>query len=322
MTATPSVAGLDEVPRRFGLPPSEPDFYKGPIQKPEKWLVRLVFVWLGIAALGSLISVLSPDPLIAAIFAPPGPVFFTRAVSMIFFTWVFMYVLGWLVEKHGLNVAYSRKFGHIVGSLVFPLLAVPAVLPLDELYHAWYQSIVWRSLFSFLIPYALLVQPIRSRFRPFYICMRALDRPEDRPYTLLWFCLQMLAISVVMLPMTQYYVHVGMWSLFLIPALAVGLGDGLAEPVGKLFGKKKYEVGALFTQQRYVRTYVGSACVAFFTVVGVLVNAPVLSNAQFWFLMFTLPPVITLIEARSPHTWDNFFMYVGCGVFIYLALLI
>ena len=306
----------------FGLPPSEPDTYTGPIQKAEKWVLYLFSAWITLAITGTLVSATTNDPIISAIFQVPDITFFKQSFTTLFSTLILLNVLGLLVDKLGVNVAITRKTGHILGTFIFPLMVVPTIITGDLLYQAWYESVIWRSIFLIIIPYALLVHPIRSRVRPLYFCMRALDRPEDRPYTLFWFTTQMLAISLLMIPMTQYFVHIGMWSLFLIPAMANGLGDGLAEPLGKIFGKRRYEVKALFTNKTYTRSYIGSSCVAFFTALGVILNVHALSSDQFWFLLITLPIAITFIEARSPHTWDNFFIYAGCGGFIYFALLL
>ena len=132
---------------------------------------------------------------------------------------------------------------------------------------------------------------------------------------------QMLAIGLILTPMMQYFVSKGAWSLYLIAAMANGLGDGLAEPVGKVFGKRQYEVRALFTQRKYTRTYVGSACVAFFTALGVLINIPILTVGETISLLVILPPLITWLEAKSPHTWDNVFLYLACWLVIYLVVL-
>jgi phytol kinase len=130
----------------------------------------------------------------------------------------------------------------------------------------------------------------------------------------------MLAVGVIMLPMTQYFVSQDMWSLYLIAAMTNGLGDGLAEPVGNLWGRRKYKVRALFTRREYTRSYAGSACVAFFTALGVVVNYPVPTGGQFLLLLLILPPLMTLIEAKSPQTWDNFMLYGGCWLVIYLVV--
>ncbi len=171
------------------------------------------------------------------------------------------------------------------------------------------------------MPYALMIRPIRSRVRFLYIGHRCFDRPEDRPYTLIWFISQMLALGIILVPMTQYFVSKGLWSLYLIAAAANGLGDGLAEPIGKVFGKKKYKVYALFTKREYTRSYAGSACVAFFTAFGILLNIQILSISQLVILLAILPALITYVEAKSPNTWDNLFIYLVCWIVIYLVVL-
>ena len=55
--------------------------------------------------------------------------------------------------------------------------------------------------------------------------------------------------------------------LIWIPFLSVGLGDGLAEPVGRIWGKHKYKVRAMCTSKRYTRSLEGSAVVFFWTAV-------------------------------------------------------
>merc|ERR1719428_2268088 len=106
---------------------------------------------------------------------------------------------------------------------------------------------------------------------------------------------------------------------FMCP-LAVGLGDGLAEPIGKRFGKHKYQVYALFTQQRFTRSYEGSANVFFWTLVGVLIAIPELNIAQIIFLVVLLPPAMTFTEAKSPHTCDGPPMIGVYWIFAAIAL--
>ena len=51
-----------------------------------------------------------------------------------------------------------------------------------------------------------------------------------------------------------------------IVVLTVAIGDGLAEPVGIYLGKKKYVVPSWNMKNRYIRSYVGSACVYLFAI--------------------------------------------------------
>ena len=215
----------------------------------------------------------------------------------------------------------ARKASHIFATFFIPLIWTPAVIEGVELYHQWYLSVTWKSFAVFVIPYALMIRPIRSKVRLLYLGHRSFDRPEDRPYTLIWFMTQMLAIGLLLVPMSQYFLSNGVWSLYLIAAMSNGLGDGLAEPIGKVFGKKKYKVRALFTDREYTRSYVGSACVAFFTTLGILINIPILSTGELVTLLAILPALITVIEAKSPHTWDNVFIYLACWAVVYLVVL-
>lgn len=304
----------------LGLPPSEPDNYRGPWETPEKWTLIILAVWSFFALTGTLVSIFTTDEALAAIFALPDDRLWDRLSRQLPIT-LFVYALfGMAVEKLGVNVVFPRKFGHILFIFIFPLLVEPEIIPGDDLYRAWYLSTVWNALLGFILPYILMVRPIRSRVKPLYYCLRSFDRPEDRPYTLLWFISQMLAIALFQMPMTQYFVSEGVWSLYLISAFANGLGDGLAEPIGKIYGKKKYKVIALFSNREYTRSYVGSATVFIATAIGVLINYSVLSAIQFSILLVVMPPLMTIIEAKSPHTWDNAFMFAACWAVIALVL--
>jgi len=319
----PAASVSTSKPRKllFGLPPSEPDTYDGPWEKAEHWVIWLTLVWLGLGLLGMAIWFASDNAFITTVFAPPGDEFWGRLTRQVPLTFVITFLFGLAVEKGGLNVVYTRKTAHIIAMFVLPLFLTPAVIEGIDLYRQWYLSVTWNSFAVFALPYALMVRPIRSRVRILYLSHRSFDRPEDRPYTLIWFMSQMMAIGVLLVPMAQYFVSRGAWSLYLIVAMANGLGDGLAEPIGKIWGRRKYKVRALFTQREYTRSYAGSACVAFFTALGVLINWSILSAGELITLLAILPALITWIEARSPHTWDNFFIYLACWIVIYVVVL-
>ncbi len=302
------------------LGPSRADTHTGPMEAPERWLLWLFGLWLLMALAGTLIASYAHDEAYRSIFAIPEKAKFAR-FGLIVLATILLYVpLGLAVEKRGLNVAFTRKTGHIIGVFILPLISVPVMMDDGDLYREWYQTMVWQSIAIVVLPYSFFIRPIRSRIRIFYYCMRAIDRPEDRPYTLLWFCSQILATSVILVPMTQYFVHLNLWSLYLIPAMACGLGDGLAEPIGKMFGRRGYVARGFLTHRRYRRTYLGSACVGFFAALGVFLNIHVLSAEQFIFLIATVPVAMMITEALSPHTWDNWFMYMVCLALICIAL--
>merc|ERR1719384_1097131 len=96
--------------------------------------------------------------------------------------------------------------------------------------------------------------------------------------------------------------------LIFIPFLSVAFGDGLAEPVGRLWGKHKYEVTAIGTNKKYTRSYEGSACVFFFTLLAVLIGLPEMNVLQAILCILTIPLANTITEAKAPHTFDNHMM--------------
>jgi len=78
---------------------------------------------------------------------------------------------------------------------------------------------------------------------------------------------------------------------------------------------------ALCTSKQYVRSYEGSAVVFLFTLIGVILahlssseEAP-LTTGQTVVLAALTPLCATLVEAFSPHTLDNQFLF-GINFFI------
>lgn len=321
MSNVPPPVGKNKARKPFlGLPASEPDTYDGPWERAEHWVLWLAAFWFFMCIAGTILAYTAQSEFIATVFALPDQTLLPKLSRQLPATFLIYLVFGLAVDTGRINVAYTRKTIHIMATFLIPVLWTPAVISGVDLYRAWYMSVTWNSFAVFVIPYVLMIRPIRSKVRILYLGHRCFDRPEDRPYTLIWFMTQMLAIGLILVPMTQYFAANGVWSLYLIAAMSNGLGDGLAEPIGKVFGKKKYEVRALFTSRKYTRSYAGSACVAFFTALGVLINIPILSTGELITLLAILPALMTLIEAKSPHTWDNFFMYIACWAVIYVVV--
>jgi len=215
------------------------------------------------------------------------------------------YWCGLLVIHHNVKVNYTRKTFH------FAFFFLPLLL----------QSVVAYSYSAatFLMDIALVfifltvfIAPIRTRFRPVATMFRSIDRPEDRPLTLTWLYTQFLVSYLVLIPLLAYFSHHDILPLIMIILLANGIGDGLAEPVGIRFGKRKYTTFALFTRKKYVRSYVGSACVFIATFVSILLFHQHFNTVQLIVALVTIPLLITLAEAFSPHTWDSPLIY-GVG---------
>jgi len=162
---------------------------------------------------------------------------------------------------------------------------------------------LWGVWIVVYLKYVVLSQPVRENIDFFMVQFKALDRPEDRPYTIYWLTTQMVSLWVVILilgfvsPTAQ-----------IIAVMIMNFGDGLAEPVGITWGKHKYKVKAFMARRWYWRSYEGSATVYIISIISVLGGYLVVgawSTLQLIVMLILVPPIATLAEAISPHTWDS-----------------
>ena len=214
---------------------------------------------------------------------------------------------GLLVRHKGVKVNYTRKINH------FMLFFLPIYLGM----YLSYERTLGSTILGMCIMAGSLViyiEPVRRRVPIIATAFLSFDRPEDRPNTLLWLSTQILAATVIMVPLLVYFSHIGMLELIYIPLLINGFGDGLAEPVGIRFGKHPYETRALFTRKRYIRTLEGSACVLIVSIATIALFRESFTPVQFVVAMAAVPVMMTLAEALSPHTWDTPFLYTVSGL--------
>ena len=82
-------------------------------------------------------------------------------------------------------------------------------------------------------------------------------------------------------------------------AFLIGIGS---------WGKHKYKVKAFMARRWYWRSYEGSATVYIISIISVLGGYLVVgawSTLQLIVMLILVPPIATLAEAISPHTWDS-----------------
>ncbi len=217
------------------------------------------------------------------------------------------FVTGLMVLRWNVRVNYTRKINHFV------LFFVPIFL---HRAFDFQPSLVTTTATGALLiaSLGLYSHPIRSRIPPLAIMFASLDRPEDRPYTLWWLSSQVVAGYLVIIPLVILFGWLGHGGLMMIPILINAIGDGLAEPVGIRFGKHEYRVRALHGDREYVRTLEGSACVFFAGLVVIVLFQELFTPVQFWVALATVPILMTLAEAFSPHTWDTPFLFLVGGL--------
>jgi phytol kinase len=156
---------------------------------------------------------------------------------------------------------------------------------------------------------------------PLRLAFASFDRKEDRPLTLVWAVTQALFVYIVMLPCLVLLTQWNSARLILIPLIVTGVGDGIAEPIGRAWGYHKYKTSAMCTTKLYTRSIEGSLAIAAVAVVVVcaMYAGRMLTTTQFLLGIGTFPVWMPVAEAVSPHSWDNPFL-LGVGGALTFAL--
>ena len=232
---------------------------------------------------------------------------------MVFF--LVSYYGGCLVRYRGVKVGYTRKINHF--ALFFLPLLVDDLLPYEK-----NLSSLSIGLLLLLTSLSLYCNFLRKRSGLLSTSFLSFDRPEDRPYTLAWYTTQLVASSLVILGLFVCFSAIGHLNLIYIPVLIAGIGDGLAEPIGVRFGRHTYVTKAVFGGRYYHRSFEGSAWVFLTSFIVVAAFKNIFGETQFWSVLIFLPLLITLTEAKAPHTWDQPFIYLVSGAILLATHLI
>ena len=228
--------------------------------------------------------------------------------------------LGVWVCVSDIKVNYTRKLNH------FTVFFTPMILALFLPYSSTTTTAAV-SAGVFFASTLVFLKPVRDRLPAAETAFASIDRPEDRPHSLLLILSQYAVAFVVLIGLLQLLGAKGRPELISVSFLITAIGDGLAEPFGIRFGRHKYQVPSLFknadgSQASHTRSWEGSAVVYVSTLLIVLGFWTVgeFDNRQALILSLALPPAMTLAEARSPHTWDTPLMYAVGGLMVWAVL--
>jgi phytol kinase len=202
-----------------------------------------------------------------------------------------IWYIGGLLVKKGVKTNYTRKVNH------FSLLIIPFLLgagrpsrtsrPSDGNGNDFFNLII--GLLSGLSWFLMFIKPIRERVNAINTAFLSIDRPEDRPYTLLWTSTQTAANYLVAILLSAYLMMINRMELIFVVIIINGIGDGLAEPIGVRFGKHKYKTYALFTKKKYTRSVEGSACVFITALITIILFGKSFSPIQFIVALTAIP---------------------------------
>jgi len=216
----------------------------------------------------------------ATALAVAGPVALAWAAACLMFA-------GLLKTRKKFKTGYTRKVFHF---LIFGTVVV--------VHWLWGTAGVclFGGMTSLVIAYALL----RGSGHVMYEAMaREKDAPRRTYYIVIPYFATLIGglLSNILFPSTAVFGY-----------LVTGLGDAVAEPVGTRFGKHEYKVPAI-SGVRAIRSLEGS-CAVFIASALALTACFALSHqldlsGRSLLLIVLISSVSTLVEAISPHGWDN-----------------
>jgi phytol kinase len=209
------------------------------------------------------------------------------------FALVGLWLAGWL-RRRGWPVGYSRKVFHVLIFLASAVVHAVWGLPSVCLFGASVSLVVF---------WALWRGPGHWGYEAL---ARASDAPHRSAYVLLpWFATALGGITA----------NVWFGPAAVVGYLVTGLGDAIGEPVGQRFGVHRYRVpwpGPVVSQ----RSLEGSAAVwvacALAGAVAVTIEPSLSLPGPGWvgpvLALGLLGGLCALVEAVSPHGWDNLTM--------------
>ena len=199
---------------------------------------------------------------------------------------------GHLKTRRGWRTGYSRKLFHflIFGSVVVVnwIWKTPGVC-------------LFGAMTTAVIAYAILRGPG-------HVMYEAMAREKDEPRRTHYVIVPYFATLIGGLAANIFFP-----STAVLGYLVCGLGDAIAEPVGTRFGKHQYRAPALHGV-RAVRSLEGSASIFLVSVLALIaymtLSPDFVISGRSVSVIGLIALVSTVVEAISPHGWDNTTMQI------------
>jgi phytol kinase len=218
---------------------------------------------------------------------PPWRTTLTLGPAFLLWAYVCLAFAGYLRTVRRVRTGYTRKTFHLLTFLTASLLQVVVGLPLVCLFG---------GMTTLVLAYAL----VRGDGHPLY---EAIARENDEPYRTYYIVVPYLATLF-----GGVAGNICFGPAALVGYLVGGLGDAAGEPVGTRWGRHRYVVPTL-SRVKTTRSIEGSAGVFAASLVAILVGLLVSPGLHLTaYSALSIPAIAlscTLIEAVSPHGWDN-----------------
>lgn len=203
-----------------------------------------------------------------------------------------LYLAGWLKRNKGVKTGYTRK--------IFHFLIFMSAAGIDLIWGLSGVFLLGAST-SLVILYAL----IRGNGHLLY---EAMAREKDAPYRTYYIIAPYFATLIGGLTSNLIFGHAAFFGY-----LVTGIGDAIGEPVGVRFGKHVYPVPSL-SKVKSFRSLEGSGAIFLSSIVmillGVILNPQFSLNPALAWKIPLLALTCAIVEAVSPHGWDNATMQI------------
>jgi phytol kinase len=195
---------------------------------------------------------------------------------------------GYLKCVRGFSTGYTRKIFHV---LIF--LSAVAV----QTFWGFVAVSLFGTMVSLVIAYALFCG-IGNKF------YEALAREQDGPYRTYYIVLPYFATLIGGLANNIFF-----GPLSVVGYLVGGLGDAAGEPVGTRWGKHRYAIPTFGNTPATTRSYEGSLGVLIVSLIAlflaIAISPDIHLNVRSAMTLPVIAMACTVIEAVSPHGWDN-----------------
>lgn len=300
-------------------------------------LSRRFGVFTKLMGVASLSAPLSATPVLAIAWSPQKAIYWanrtststktfdlvvialTEAITLTGF-FATAYALGRGVIQNGWNPNYTRKLLGAVLILLPFTIDFSGVMKQKILYdpvgidevitdHISRSTAVAIPFLAYLLSLFLLSERFRNHNPFLATAFAAIDRPEDRPDTLLLFITSYIASGSIFL-FTSLYALSNAPEIVFVIYVSVAVGDLLAGVIGHRFGRHRYVTRGMLANKSFSRSLEGSLCVFATTVTAILLAPGAFEPLRLVLLILLLPLAMTLAEAWAPHTWDEPFMFL------------
>jgi phytol kinase len=203
-----------------------------------------------------------------------------------------LFVAGKLKRDQGLQTGYTRKIFHFM--ILISAAGIQLLCGLGTLF-------IFGAATSLIVFYAIYCGGG-------HVLYEGIARETDRPWRTYYIIAPYFATLLGGIASNVLF-----GSAAVVGYLVTGFGDGVGELVGTRFGRHSYRVPS-FSQVKATRSYEGSAAVfvvsIFAILVGILALPDMELGSQSAVRIVTVAASCALVEALSPHGWDNATMQI------------